>query len=433
MPPLPRLALSKIEIAFGVLALVSISLIFLPKNWISQSYTFTPQQYTPSIYGDRYSGGNSDANWVDRPTHTWRCDLGNRHPTPFCSIQYIVLNDTWTGLDLRQFSKMTVYGQYQGNGEHLRIYLRNRHSDYYQIGEETSTKYNMVELPVNNLAAGITVQMKDFTVADWWVAQFNIPLDRSHPEFNDVIIIEAQTGSRSKSGSHNIQIQKIVWSGSILSDEQLYKYLAIMWSCLIFVYLFYRLASLKFAIEKHKNHQKELLSINNMLDLKSKEYEELAKRDQLTGLYNRVGIKEVLYDSAQQWKKHHTPLSFVLIDIDHFKKVNDSHGHDVGDAILKGAASTLQANIRQTDYLARWGGEEFLLVCPNTTIHQAASAAESLRAKLEASTIYEGIKVTASFGVATMTEPGLEHLFKAADLALYDAKENGRNKVCMKN
>src|SRR5690606_16245480 len=106
------------------------------------------------------------------------------------------------------------------------------------------------------------------------------------------------------------------------------------------------------------------------------------------------------------------------------------YGHDVGDVVLKDAAKLMLESVRRTDALARWGGEEFVLACPDTTLAQAAQVAENLRATLEAKLKCQGNPVTASFGVATMKEDKLDSLFKKADVALYLAKQLSRNRVC---
>lgn len=186
-------------------------------------------------------------------------------------------------------------------------------------------------------------------------------------------------------------------------------------------------------LRAHKRYQSELVSINKLLNLQNKQFEDLAKTDQLTGLLNRIGIREPLYQGLKRWQESRVPFAFVLIDIDHFKKVNDEHGHDVGDEILKGVAKLLGENVRKTDHLARWGGEEFILVCPNTNLEQAHSVADNLRAKLAEAKVHPAIPITASFGVAAMTQADLDHLFKSADDALYEAKGLGRNCVVAKH
>lgn len=149
----------------------------------------------------------------------------------------------------------------------------------------------------------------------------------------------------------------------------------------------------------------------------------------LTGVANRLGVREYLFEGLNNWRNNQSPFSLILIDIDHFKQFNDTHGHDVGDKVLKGAAEIFRNSVRITDLVARWGGEEFIVICPNTDTHQATTVAENLRARLASAEIFNGLKVTASFGVASMNTPSLEHLFKQADEALYSAKEAGRNRV----
>jgi len=339
------------------------------------------------------------------------------------------LGDTWSGLDLRAFSQMTIWGSYEGNAEFVRVYFRNRHANYYVVGDPTSTKYNMVEIPVTALRNGITIDLKDFSVADWWLSHRKIDLQDSHPEFNDIIYVEVQTGSQARSGIHKIQLKKITLRGSLISDENLYKAVVLLWSLLIFLLLLFRFIRLKVELKSNRSYQQELISINKFLNLQSKQFEDLAKTDHLTGLLNRIGIRDALYDGLSDFKKSGTLMSFILCDIDHFKSVNDNYGHDVGDNILKSVANLLKNNSRSSDFLARWGGEEFILVCPNTDLHEAQVVAEFLRKKLDASSLHDEAKITASFGVATIINSDLDGLFRAADLALYEAKSAGRNQV----
>lgn len=417
------------EALLGMMACLSIILIIMPKDWASKTFNFHPTDYPATLSDDRFAGGSSIAAWEDRDSQRWRCEMGSQHPTPFCSMSISVLDENWRGIDLREYNELTVYGSYQGDGDYIRIYLRNRHPAYFVTGDDTTTKYNMVEVPAADLEGGLTLKMKDFGVADWWLTSKNVPLEFSHPEFNDVIFIELQTGSNSRSGSHVIQLRKLEWRGNLISDETLYKAIVIGWAVVIFSILLFRVVSLRVELSRNQRYQNELISINKFLNLQNKQFEDLAKTDQLTGLYNRIGIRDALYDSLQSWREHRTPFSFVLIDIDHFKRVNDNYGHDTGDMILRSAAELFKENVRRSDYLARWGGEEFILVCPNTDINQAQVIAELLRKKLEAANIHEDLKVTASFGVATMTQPDLDLMFKTADEALYDAKRQGRNMV----
>lgn len=424
---------SWIDVLLALMACLSVSVLLIPRGWLTYSYEIDPRNYEAVLYNDDYSNGDSKVQWMDEKLQTWKCSIGTKHVNPYCSMQITLLSDRGAGLDLSRFNKMRVWISYQGDADFVRVYLRNRNPKYFVIGDVSTTKYNIVELPVDKLERGLEVNMRDLKVADWWLVQNKIELKDSHPEFNDVIFVEVQTGSQVRNGEHVIQLQKLEFTGSLITEQSLYKAMVILWTSLIFIVLVFRFIKLKWELNAHKSYQAELVSINKLLNLQNKQFEDLAKTDQLTGLLNRIGIREPLYHGLKRWQESRSPFAFVLIDIDHFKRVNDVHGHDVGDEILKGVAKLLSANVRKTDFLARWGGEEFILVCPNTNLEQAHNVAEHLRAKLADTKLHPKIPVTASFGVAAMTQADLDHLFKSADEALYEAKSLGRNCVAAKH
>lgn len=404
-------------------------LIVLPKNFLIYSFDFDPTAYRGDLRNDSFSGGNSVVEWVDEKTQHWSCSMGSGFATPYCSLHLPVVDALGKGLDLSRIHKMKIWMTYKGNGNHLRIYLRNRSASYYIPNDELSTKYNTVEIPVDGLENGLEINMADFTVASWWLIQRNIPLKDSKPEFNDIVAIEVQTGSASSTGVHEIQLKRIEWQRPLITELGLYRGITIMWTVLIVGFLAFRLLHMRLELNRHKSRQQELLTINNLLSLQNKQFEDLAKTDPLTGLLNRIGVRDALYDGLMAWKKNQTPFSMVLVDVDYFKRINDTYGHDVGDEILKATAEILRSSVRKTDYVARWGGEEFVLLCPNTNRVQAMSAAETMRKRMAAEPVYRDIRVTASFGVATIAQADLDHLFKSADEALYRAKNRGRNCV----
>jgi diguanylate cyclase (GGDEF)-like protein len=191
-----------------------------------------------------------------------------------------------------------------------------------------------------------------------------------------------------------------------------------------------RIIKLKDEVVIQRKREAELLEINELLDTRSKALEIKAKTDPLTGAFNRLGIEEVISLGLQEWRQYRKPLSLVMIDIDHFKQVNDRHGHDVGDLVLSNLSNIVQQHTRAQDLFARWGGEEFVLVCRDTDLDSACTIADKLRELIANQTLHQNILVTASFGVATLkTNENLEQLFKAADTALYKAKSAGRNRV----
>ncbi|GEK32940.1 sensor domain-containing diguanylate cyclase [Kurthia sibirica] len=152
-----------------------------------------------------------------------------------------------------------------------------------------------------------------------------------------------------------------------------------------------------------------------------------SKTDPLTGLFNRRTLTEVM----ERWQIEDTTYSIILLDVDHFKKVNDTYGHDVGDNVLKYLAQTLKNCTRTTDFCCRYGGEEFIILLPNTTSDEAAVLAEKIRHTLEKTKSPSGEIITISAGVAeypSMTNNPIE-LLKKADDALYYAKKHGRNQI----
>ena len=161
----------------------------------------------------------------------------------------------------------------------------------------------------------------------------------------------------------------------------------------------------------------------------------LALYDPLTGLYNRRGMDFSLNHSVASTYRSGECISAINIDIDFFKKVNDTHGHDGGDFVLQKISETLLQNVRPKDVCSRLGGEEFVIVLPDTSQHYAISVAERIRVDIEAlELIYmdKKIKLTSSFGVATHCKSiDIDYLLKDADKALYAAKAEGRNKVCV--
>jgi len=163
---------------------------------------------------------------------------------------------------------------------------------------------------------------------------------------------------------------------------------------------------------------------------KNHELEHLAVTDRLTGLYNRLYLDKALEKEFSVAGRHNTPFSLILIDLDQFKRVNDTYGHPAGDAVLQTIAEVLKDKTRQSDTVGRWGGEEFLVICPNTSLAGAVDAAEHLRRHVEQQRFPFVESRTASFGVASY-QPGdtIAAIESRADKALYQAKESGRNRV----
>jgi len=156
-----------------------------------------------------------------------------------------------------------------------------------------------------------------------------------------------------------------------------------------------------------------------------------ALRDPLTGLYNRRYMEDCLQRFVRLADRENREVSVVMVDLDHFKKLNDTHGHAFGDSVLRDTAMSIVSGLRETDVVCRYGGEELVVILPDCNLDRAADKAEALRVRVAALTQSHGTEITASFGVASVpyTSNGVSDLLAAADGALYRAKQAGRNRV----
>lgn len=160
------------------------------------------------------------------------------------------------------------------------------------------------------------------------------------------------------------------------------------------------------------------------------ELEQAASTDRLTGIWNRRRLEESVRTEMERMARYGHSLCLLLIDVDHFKRINDEHGHATGDAVLQRLTTLLQGALRKVDSLSRWGGEEFVVLCPNTASATAAAVAERLRREVAAGDFATVGKVTVSVGVAECAAgESWEEWFARADAALYRAKDAGRNQI----
>ncbi|MDD2542442.1 MAG: diguanylate cyclase [Desulfuromonadaceae bacterium] len=159
-------------------------------------------------------------------------------------------------------------------------------------------------------------------------------------------------------------------------------------------------------------------------------FERQARIDYLTGIYNRLMFTELLEAELQRARRYGSDLSLIMFDLDHFKKVNDDYGHNMGDHVLKEVALLVSESIRAHDILTRWGGEEFMVLIPKCDHSNAVILAEKLRCLLEFHDFGSGLQVTASFGVTQFRADDHADSFTVrSDQALYKAKQNGRNRI----
>lgn len=290
-----------------------------------------------------------------------------------------------------------------------------------------SLKYNEVQFDPRTTPYPATFVWSDFHVPAWWSSMLKIPYWHARTEVDHVPRIEITTPENTPLWTTGtIEFISMEFQGKQISSTLFYQILLGLWVIVGLGGLAVRALSYRKTLRVKEQRERELLTINEALSIKSQEMETMAKKDALTNILNRNGLREHLASAFEAGRTKGEPLSVIMADIDFFKKINDTQGHARGDEILKEVAQIFAKNTRFLDHVARWGGEEFLILAPQTNLQTAVFAAEKLRRLVAESPS----KVSCSFGVAEWRSgESPTELISRADKALYRAKENGRNQV----
>ena len=383
------------------------------------------------VIDDRGNGGKSIATLKrDGKNLVLDCEIiPSDYQWPYCEISFILIDAEGNGIDLSNYHQATLWAKYatpQPFG--IRFQLINFNKAYSKVNDANTLKYNAIELFDTHERYPQIIQMHHMQVPTWWLSQGKIPPDYWGPEFNEVRGVQISTGEHVKPGRYQMIIERVEISGKYINDRSLYFSLLCGWTLLALAFFVDALRRAKKELHTNLQRQQQLEALNTLLNQEHQQLEERLTRDPLTGVLNRDGLAPVF---NQSWDSPSTQrLSLIFIDIDHFKKINDTYGHNVGDQVLLVFAQVLSANTRTHDLLARWGGEEFVLACPDTALENAVGLAEKLRRCIEENDWPKALQVTASFGVAQMLPQESPTDFIArADKALYVAKAQGRNCV----
>ncbi|MEO6279254.1 GGDEF domain-containing protein [Roseateles sp.] len=395
-----------------LLVLLSLAAVQFSDLLLGRTRVIVPGEHVHvKLASDQLNGGNSEIAQGPGPGLNVACTLRERYAYPYCAIALEFDQKRLKGLDLSEVQRLRLWVDYQGPGTTLRMLLRNANPAYgIAPTAAEATKYNQIEINATSIVNGsVELDLANFVVANWWMAQFHIPAHLSRPEFTNVVALEVSTGTDAPPGNYRFVLRKIELETQWLSTERWYLGIISLWLGLALLYLLLRVVHLQ---------------------RRGRQLARMVNTDALTGALNRKGLEGALQRALADWREHRHAIGLVLIDIDHFKAVNDSHGHQAGDRVLAGLAELVRSRVRGQDLLGRWGGEEFLLICRDTTLTQAVAIAEKLRA-LVAAHDFGGLHITASFGVAAMddSERPPDQFFAAADAALYRAKGQGRNRV----
>jgi len=420
------------EFRYVLLFITSITLGIWQYFGMSLKLAVFPNQGVTSAsnFSDFINGGQSKAEVKNLPDRIdLHCRIVLSDTFAFCGVSIPLTSREKQGVDLNRYTEMELELDYSSpEKDTLLIYLNNKESlaDGKQL--EKSNLWVVSPVAGNNR---FSLQPQRFFIPSWWIFKNQRDGLNLEPDIHNVVSISLTTGDNTVARTVDISIKRIIFYGKWVSAEQLYFGLLLAWLTLLSMHglIFFRKLSISY--KQSRQHNKYLVKLNQFLSAQKDEFETLAKKDKLTGAWNRAGVRDLLKSVMEQFLDKKTPCSLLVLDIDHFKQVNDDFGHDVGDEALKSFVSLIESNTRDTDVLARWGGEEFILICPATNISAAEILANTISNKLANAQIIEQRQITCSIGIAQLANEDIEEWFKRADKALYEAKQAGRN--CVKS
>jgi diguanylate cyclase (GGDEF)-like protein len=374
-------------------------------------------------------GAPVQIEWVDKSRLHYTCAFAVQAANQTCSFTYLLSPPSVEhGIDLSRYQTLNLAVRYAGKARYVRVSIRNFDPRFSRAADGNSSKFNSVNLSPKELAQPLSIGLSELTVPEWWLGQYDLPRSYSHPDVTNATALSIDLLGDLSNTRHDIQIDKVEFSGAWITAEHWYLGILSLWMLLAATYGLANWLRLRRQHREQDQKIHDLVGTNAKLQNEKEKYQKLSTLDGLTNVLNRHGIEQFV-DSLRITG---VPASVIVIDLDHFKRVNDQRGHYAGDRVLKTVGEILRSHTRNTDGLGRWGGEEFVLVCPGASLARAADLAEKLRHRImETNFIPEDpLALTASFGVAAAhADQTFEDAFRQADQALYLAKSRGRNCV----
>ncbi|NRF69584.1 GGDEF domain-containing protein [Aquincola sp. S2] len=429
--------MSTTSITRGLVLLLAFTLAMLAWNHFGMERRLElvdPQRFGAAPVDDRtIEGGRSEAR-LSRVGGDWQldCRIALAYQYPFCELG-LMLGEVPNGLDLSSFDSMHMDVEAAGPEPQpqVRILVQNFDPAYSKSGQPTTYKTHEVAFAPARYPQGVEVPLTRFAVASWWIDEHPLPLELSGPDLRNVMSVSLATGGKVLAGDYRFRLRSVVLIGKWIDPARLRLGLIAVWMLAALAYLLLMARQARRRLRQSMERQLTLWKLNASLRSETRTLAQAALRDQLTGVLNRKGMDEALRAlDAQPAEAAAMAIALIFVDIDHFKRINDEHGHAVGDQVIHALAQLIRQHVQRDDLVTRWGGEEFVLVLPNTDRAAALQVAHRLRELVPAHAWPLGLKVTCSFGVTEWQRPEpLADALERADAAMYRAKREGRDRV----
>jgi diguanylate cyclase (GGDEF)-like protein len=371
--------------------------------------------------------------WIDEKRHIWACEIPedlDRNIYQTCAFNIDLTADLTKGVDLSGFSNLSIELKHDGGNESFRVSIRNFNPKYSTLADSDTSKYHAVTVYKSDLYPLLNISLEEFRPADWWLLHFKIPREDAGRDLSNAITFAIDIERLPPAGFYQMQLNQIRFSGDYVSRENWYLLVISPWLIGILIYAINQMRLLRLQVQVDRQEIYQLAQQNSSLKKLSDEFRRLSTIDPLTQCFNRFGVHQIVSHLLEQPAGKQPLFSLIIVDIDYFKRINDNRGHDWGDKVLQTIGSIIHDRIREQDFAGRWGGEEFIIVLPNTNQEFALAIAEKLRI-LIFDQVFDPdrpLNVTASFGVGQHEiSEDFATTFKRVDTALYSAKQMGRN------
>lgn len=390
--------------------------------------------YSGDAGSDGYGKHSSvpSSYWIDKNANRWSCHFKVQDNFS-CGYSLSFGPSPTQGIDLSGYDGFKVKLKYRGDASLLRIYMRN-YDDNIVAGDPTqSSKFQSTIIRTSNLKTETLVKFNEFSVAQWWIRDFDVARNHAAPQRNNIVTFGFDFVTY---GEHELELENVTFVGDWVQSDVFYLTILCIWMVLVIWEGFSRFYQIYLDSRLNREKIYRLQENYKQLKVEKDQFKQLSTTDVLTGVMNRAGLLQVTEKVFSQGFNT-SGTGFMILDLDNFKRINDTHGHDVGDRVLQGVAKVISENIRQSDFFGRWGGEEFVVICSYVEKTKFRKLAEKLRKAVSNFSLDLApptpLKVTISIGL-TMghKDDTLDDIFKRADFALYEAKSNGRNCIIEK-